>query len=159
MVHRQGSDHLHFAVIGKTSTHIWGAESATHNGAVTVHDPRSRPHFGSISSSQTTSNYDTHDLKQSSHTKFGFIPAWIRPSLDDRYCELIYKRLKDCDHAFIVGGGVGRWSGVNNFVSYIEENHKEFAERVEYRVHFRLSDYPELKLRKIFSEMSREELA
>jgi hypothetical protein len=157
MLHRHDTDHLHFAVIGKTSAQIWGDDSGVHTRPVTVHDPRSRPHLGSVSGPKSTSNYDTRELAQGSRVKFKVIPGWLKPSIDERYCELIYKRVKECDRAFIVGGGIGRWSGINNFMSYLEEHHPEFAKRVEYRVYFRLTDFSESKLRKIFREMSEEE--
>jgi hypothetical protein len=42
-------------------------------------------------------------------------------------------------------------------MTYLAENHPEFEKKVEYRVYFRLTDFPESKLRKIFGEMSDEE--
>ena len=157
MLDRNHTDHPHFAVIGKTSAQIWGEDSGAHSKPVTVHDPRSRPHLGIASGPKTTSNYDRRGLSKTSKAKFGIIPGWLMPSLDDHYCELIYKRLKDCDRAFLVGGGIGRWSGINNFMTHLAENHPEFEKKVEYRVYFRLTDFPESKLRKIFGEMSDEE--
>ena len=158
MLHRNDTDHLHFAVIGKTSAQIWGDDSGVHSKPVTVHDPRSRPRLGSASGPRLTSNYDTSAISKSARSKFGLIPGWLKPSLDENYCELIYKRLKDCDRAFVVGGGIGRWSGVNNFMAYLEEHHAAFAAKVEYRVYFRLTDFSESKLRKIFREMLGEDL-
>ncbi len=158
MHHRHETDHLHFAVIGKTSTHIWLDDSGVHSRPFTVYDPRSRPHVAIASGPRATSNYDTHDLSHGSRAKFSIIPAWLEPSLDQHYCELIYKHLKDCDRAFLVGAGVGRWSGINNFISYLEEHHPDFAKKVEYRIYFRLTDFPENKLRKIFREMSGEQV-
>ena len=150
MLHRHATDHLHFAVIGKTSAQIWGDDSGVHTKPITVHDPRSRPHLGIASGPKATSNYDTREIAHDSLVKFNVIPGWLRPSLDENYCELIYKRLKECDRAYLVGGGLGRWSGLNNFIAYVEERHPVFAAKVEYRIYFRLTDFPESKLRSNF---------
>jgi hypothetical protein len=94
MLHRNATDHLHFAVIGKTSAQIWGDDSGVHTKPITVHDPRSRPHLGIASGPKATSNYDTREIAHDSLVKFNVIPGWLRPSLDENYCELIYKRPK-----------------------------------------------------------------
>ena len=40
MLHRHATDHLHFAVIGKTSAQIWGDDSGVLTRPITLHDPR-----------------------------------------------------------------------------------------------------------------------
>ena len=157
MARRLKTDHLGYAVIGKTRTLIWDEDSHVTTSPFAIYDPKSRPQLGSTSGPRLTSNYDLRDISRNPKGRFRFLSGWMRPSLDEGYCEKIYQHFREFDRIYLVGGGVGRWSGVNNFMSYVESEHPEFAERIDYRCYFRLSDFPMSKIRKIFLSMADDQ--
>jgi len=143
-----------YAVIGKTRTLIWDEDSEVTTSPFVIYDPKSRPQLGSTSGPQPTSNYDVRDRSQGSKGRFHFLSGWMRPNLDPEYCEKIFQHCQEFDRIFLVGGGVGLWSGVNNFIRFIQREHPKFEYKIEYRRYFRLTDFPKSKLREIFSSMS-----
>ena len=156
MLKRHVPSHPAFAVIGKTRTLIWEDGIDSHKRPTTIYDPRSRPRFSSVSGPRSTSNYDYREMSSGSRAKFHFLPAWLEPGLDKRYCELIYHKLQKFDHIYLVGGGIGWWSGINNFIRYIESEHENFQGRIYPARYFRLTDFPEEKLKEIFHRMKAE---
>ena len=156
MLKRHVPSHPAFAVIGKTRTLIWEDGLEAHKRPTAIYDPRSRPSFTSVSGPRSTSNYDYRETSSGSKSKFHLLPAWLEPSLDKHYCELIYHKLQKFDHIYLVGGGVGRWSGINNFIRYVEREHDEFPGRIYPARYFRLTDFPEAKLKRIFHAMQEE---
>jgi len=150
--------HPAYAVIGKTRTLIWEDGLHSHKKPTAVCDPRSRPRFSSVSGPRSTSNYDYRESSSGSRAKFHLIPGWLEPGLDHHYCELIYHKLQKFDHIFLVGGGVGWWSGINNFIRFVETEHEEFPGRIYPARYFRLTDFPEEKLMEIFRKMKADHL-
>lgn len=150
------TNHLGYVVIGKTRTLIWNEDSEAATTPFAIYDPKSRPQLGSTSGPRLTSNYDLRDTSRNPKGRFRFLSGWMRPSLDAHYSEKIYQHIHGFDRVFVVGGGLGRWSGVNNFIGYIENEHPEFLERIDYRCYFRLSDFPTSKLWKIFLAMNED---
>ena len=142
-----------FVVIGKTRTLIWGKKRAVTRKPLALYDPHSRPALGNYAHSKATSNYDSRDYAAGPLGRFSLIPGWMRPNLDARYCKLICERIEDFKEVFILGGGIWKWSGVNNFLDYVAENHPDLLEKIEYRRYFRLTDFSEAKTKKIFHEM------
>lgn len=143
-----------FVEIGKTRTHIWEEIGQVHARPFVIYDPNSRPQLRSTSSPRSTSNYDMHEANKSSGGKFRLVPAWLMPRLDERYCELIYQHLKEFDQVFLVGAGIGKWSGVNNFINYVNKSHPHFSTKIWYQRYIRLTDFSEDELLKIFADMS-----
>ena len=133
------TEKMGFVVIGKTRTLIWGKKRAGTRKPLALYDPYSRPSLGSYA--------------QGPLGRFSLIPGWMRPNLDARYSELICERIEDFKEVFILGGGIWKWSGVNNFLDYVAENHPDLLEKIEYRRYFRLTDFSEAKTKKIFHEM------
>ena len=158
MLKRHVPSHPAFAVIGKTRTLIWEDGLHAHKRPTAVYDPRSRPRFASVSGPRSTSNYDYRESSSGSKAKYHFLPGWLEPGLDHHYCELIYHKLQKFDHIFLVGGGVGWWSGINNFIRFVETEHEEFPGRIYPARYFRLTDFPEEKLMEIFRKMKADHL-
>jgi len=146
--------HAAYAVIGKTRTLIWEHGLDSHQRPHVIYDPRARPKFKSSTSPRSTSNYDMRDLGSGSRAKFGLIASWLKPGLDEGYCYQIYQRLQPFDLVYLVGGGLGKWSGINAFLHYVEEYHEDFPRQVIPLKIFRLTDFPEKKLMKIFHNLS-----
>lgn len=143
-----------YAVIGKTRTLIWEHGLDSHEHPYVIYDPRARPQFRSASGPRLTSNYDTRDLSSGSRARFGVIASWLKPGLDEGYCYQIYQHLQKFDLVYLVGGGLGKWSGINAFLDYVEENHEDFPRHVIPFKIFRLTDFPEKKLMKIFHNLT-----
>jgi len=143
-----------FVVIGKTRTQIWDYGSGGHHKPHVIYDPKSRPHTRIVSGPKSTSNYDTKELAFGARAGFGFLAGWMEPFLDDHYCSLIYQHIKGFEMIYVVGGGLGRWSGINNFMRYLKHHDPELIRRITPIRHFRFTDYPEWKLRKIFDELN-----
>jgi len=158
MLKRHVPSHPAFAVIGKTRTLIWEDGLHAHKRPTAVYDPRARPRFASVSGPRSTSNYDYRESSSGSKAKYHFLPGWLEPGLDHHYCELIYHKLQKFDHIFLVGGGVGWWSGINNFIRFVETEHEEFPGRIYPARYFRLTDFPEEKLMEIFRKMKADHL-
>ena len=135
------TEKMGFVVIGKTRTLIWGKKRAGTRKPLALYDPHSRPALGNYAHAAGPLG------------RFSLIPGWGRPNLDARYCELICERIEDFKEVFILGGGIWKWSGVNNFLDYVAENHPDLLEKIEYRRYFRLTDFSEAKTKKIFHEM------
>lgn len=143
-----------YAVIGKTKTLIWEHGLDSHQHPHVIYDPRARPKVRSSSSPKFTSNYDSQDFSAGSRAKFGLIACWLKPGLDEGYCYQIYQHLEPFDLIYLVGGGLGKWSGINAFLHYVEEYHEDFPRRVIPLRVFRLTDFPQKKLMKIFHNLS-----
>jgi hypothetical protein len=146
-----------FVVINKTRTFIWENTLKDHQRPYVLYDPRSRPRLKKTSSPVATSNYDREELSTTPRGKFRFVPGWMKPSLDSNYCKLIYEHLQQFDHVYLVGGGIGRLSGINNFINYLELSHPHFVEHITPNRYFRFTDFPERKLKEIFEKMVEEE--
>ena len=153
MLKRPAPSRPAYAVIGKTRTLIWDHGLNSFEKPTAIYDPGSRPRFRSVSGPRSTSNYDMKESASGSNAKYRIIPSWLKPSLDPNYCELIYQKLQRFDQIYLVGGGLGNWSGINNFIKYVELRHEEFPGRIIPVIHFRLTDYSERKLMKIFHHM------
>jgi hypothetical protein len=143
-----------YAVIGKTRTLIWEHGLDSKERPHVIYDPRSKPHLSSTSGPKATSNYDTRTQASSSQAKFGLVAGWLKPGLDEGYCYQIYQHLQNFDLIYLVGGGLWRWSGINAFLHYVEENHEEFPRKVIPLKIFRLTDFPEKKLKRIFKNLT-----
>ena len=156
MLKRPVPSHPAYSVIGKTRTLIWEDGLDSHKKPTAIYDPRSRPRFTSVSGPRSTSNYDYREMSSGSKAKYHLLPAWLEPGLDQHYCELIFLKLQGFDHIYLVGAGVGKWSGINNFIKYVELEHEEFPGRIYPARFLRLTDFPEAKLREIFREMKND---
>ncbi len=141
-------------VIGKTRTQIWNKGADGHHRPFVIYDPKSRPQFHSSSGPKSTSNYDVKETSVGSRANFRLFTGWMKPTLDPHYCEFIFHHIKEFDQIVIFGGGIGRWSGVNNFESWANLHHPSFSSRITYVRSFRLKDYSEEKLRKLFRGLS-----
>ena len=153
MLKRKVPEHAAYAVIGKTRTLIWENGIDNHERPYVLYDPRARPRFASSSGPRFTSNYDLREAGAGSRARFRLIASWLRPGLDEGYCYQIYQHLQKFDLIYLVGGGLGAWSGINAFLAYVEENHEEFPRQVIPLKIFRLTDFPEKKLMKIFHNL------
>ena len=142
-----------FVVIGKTRTQIWEGEFNKHARPFVIYDPRSRPTVRATGGTASTSNYDSIDSSRDSKVGFRLLVGWMMPSLNEHYCERIYQHLSGFDRIYLVGGGIGRWSGVNNFMDYAEGLHPGFANKVRWQRYFRFSDFPHSTLEKIFTQL------
>jgi len=151
------SEHSGFIVIGKTRTLIWGQKKLLSQKPHALYDPYSRPRSKNQSHAQTTSNYDCRDYSASSQLHFRVLSGWMRPHLDERYCELIASRIANFDHIYLLGGGLGKWSGINNFMKYTDQHNAFLAKKIEYRRYMRLTDFPDHLAKRIFEEMLLEE--
>ncbi len=156
MLKRPVPSHPAYSVIGKTRTLIWEDGLDSHKKPTAIYDPRSRPRFTSVSGPRSTSNYDYREMSSGSKAKYHLLPAWLEPGLDQHYCEVIFLKLQRFDHIYLVGAGVGKWSGINNFIKYVELEHEEFPGRIYPARFLRLTDFPEAKLREIFREMKND---
>ena len=154
MLKRTVPTHAAYVVIGKTRTLIWehGLDSREHPHV--IYDPRAKPNFKSSKGPRSTSNYDLRDQSFGSKARFHLIAGWLKPGLDEGYCYQIYQRLQKFDLVYLVGGGLGLWSGINAFLKYVEENHDEFPRHVIPLKIFRFTDFPEKKLMKIFRNLT-----
>lgn len=154
-MHESGSPMLPgFVEIGKTRTRIWEEIAQDRARPFVIYDPKSRPQLRTTSSPRSTSNYDVHEVNESSGERFRLFPGWLMPSLDERYCEMIYQHLKNFDQVYLVGGGIGKWSGVKNFIKYVEKSHPHFSTKIQLQHYNRLTDFTEDELLKIFAKMS-----
>ena len=142
-----------FVVIGKTRTQIWEGEFGKHAQPFVIYDPRSRPTVRATGGAAPTSNYDSRDSSRNSKVGFHLLVGWMKPSLNEHYCERIYQHLAGFDRIYLVGGGIGRWSGVNNFMDYAEGLHPDFAKKVRWQRYFRFTDFPQSTLEKIFTQL------
>lgn len=122
-----------------------------------MYDPISRPSFHSVTGPRSTSNYEFKDTRPGARTKFHLLAGWMKPGLDEQYCDNIWDHIRDFDRVYLVGGGKGRWSGINCFMEYLEEYHPDFVVQVTPERHFRLTDYPEYRLMEIFKRLSQSE--
>jgi hypothetical protein len=143
-----------FGVIGKTRTQIWDHQSKSHQWPFVIYDPRSRPRTVRASGPHPTSNYDVAGMGFGQRSRINLLASWMMPKLDDRYCELIYQHMKNFEVIYLVGGGVGRWSGINNYMRFIDNNHPHLTRRISPVRHFRITDFPDKKLQRIFKDMS-----
>ena len=154
MLKRSVPSHAAYAVIGKTRTLIWEHGIDGHERPHVIYDPRARPHFKSSNGPRSTSNYDMSEGRMGSRSKFRLVASWLKPGLDEGYCYQIYQHLQKFDLIYLVGGGLGAWSGINAFLDYVEENHEEFPRHVIPLRIFWLTDFPEKKLMKIFHNLT-----
>ena len=154
MLKRTVPNHAAYAVIGKTKTLIWEHGIEGRERPYVIYDPRARPQYRSSNSPRFTSNYDLRDQGMGSRAKFRLVASWLKPGLDEGYSYQIYQHLQKFDLIYLVGGGLGAWSGINAFLGYVEENHEEFPRHVIPLKIFRLTDFPEKKLMKIFHNLS-----
>ncbi len=154
MVSNSSHDGPLFVVIGKTRTQIWEGNFGTHVQPFVIYDPLSRPTVTATSGTATTSNYDSRDSSRSSNVGYHLWVSWMKPSLNEHYCDRIYQHVKGFDHIYLVGGGIGRWSGVNNFMDYAERLHPGFSKRVTWQRYLRFTDFPQKTVEKIFTRLT-----
>ncbi len=152
-----------YIVIGKSNTLFWDHIYSSREKPCVIYDPALSPKFRSVSevnkrsilvssvwnSSTCPAEHSTKDSKNKVH----FIASWMKPKLDEDYCEHIYLHISHLDHVYLVGGGVGRWSGINNFMKYLSNHHPQTIARITPIRYFRLTDFPEEKLMEIFKRI------
>ena len=142
-----------YVAIQKNRTEIWKSRFKKCAHPYRIYAPSSIP--GGISSNLATasSTRDVTSTRCASKT-FRLIPSWMKPDLEDSYQKRIYDSIKGFDKVYLVGSGVGRWSGINNFMRYIRKTHPEFLSRIHCKRQFRFSDFPPNVLHELFKEMS-----
>ncbi len=141
-------------VMGKTRTQIWNRGTEERHKPFVIYDPNSRPQFQSASGPKSTSMYELKSHHAASGAHFRFIVGWMKPTLDPHYCEFIYNHIRDFDQIVIFGGGIGRWNGVNNFMTWVDSQHPGFSRRITGVKRYRLRDYSEEEMRTIFRALS-----
>ena len=142
-----------FVVIQKNRTVIWEDNFERNRTPVIIYEPDSIPKGVHHNLDVASSTYDVATT-QRANKEFKLLAGWMRPNLNYYYETRIYAHVKSFDHIFLVGGGIGRWSGINNFMAFIDQDHPHFLSRITHERRFRLTDFPESVLFEIFREMS-----
>ena len=163
---RSSPSHPGYVAIGKTRTLFWEHIYNSREKPFVLYDPSSRPRFSSVSGVSgkssyasglgSSSSYDAGHFSTESKARFHLLAGWMKPALNDDYCEHIYRHISHLDHVYLVGGGIGRWSGINNFIRYLEKRHPQAIDRITPVRYFRLTDFPEKKLMEIFKRISSD---
>ena len=145
-----------FVVIQKNRTVVWEDHFEENHHPVIIYEPDSIPKGVHHNLDATSSTYDVATT-QRANKEFKLLAGWMRPNLNYYYETRIYSHLKEFDKIFLVGGGIGKWSGINNFMTFVNEDHPHFLSRIKHERHFRLTDFPDSVLFKIFEEMSTDD--
>ena len=143
-----------YVVIQKEFTEIWEDDFKMHAHPIVIYEPGSIPKGVHHDLDAATSTYDVAST-QRANKSFPLISDWMRPDLNYFYEKRIYHHLKDFDQVFLVGGGLGKWSGINSFLKYIDDYHPKFLNRIQHERRFRLTNFPYSVLFKIFKEMTK----
>lgn len=142
-----------YVVIQKEFTEIWEDDFKMQAHPIVIYERSAIPKGVRHDFDGATSTYDVA-ATQSASKSFPLISGWMRPDLNCLYEKRIYRHLKDFDQVFLVGGGIGKWSGINSFLTYIDDYHPKFINRIQHERRFRFTDFPHPVLFKIFKEMT-----
>ena len=142
-----------YVVIQKNRTVIWEDNFERNHHPVIIYEPDSIPKGVHHNLDASSSTYDVATT-QRANKEFKLFAGWMRPNLNYYYETRIFHHLKDFDEIFLVGSGIGRWSGINNFMAFVNEDHPHFVRRIKHERRFRITDFPESLLFEIFREMS-----
>ncbi len=143
-----------YVVIQKNFTEIWEDDFKLNTRPVTIYEPSSIPKGVRHDLDASSSTYDVA-TSQRANKSFPLIPNWMKPNLENHYQQRIFQHIKGFDQVFLVGGGIGRWSGSNNFMAYVENFHPHFVDRIKHQRRFRFTNFPQSTLFDIFEEMSK----
>lgn len=154
MSHTHKPNHPGYVVIGKTRTLTWDHVKKSHEHPFVIYDPDSKPHIKGFAGQKSTSHYSHETLSRTSGFTYNVIASWLFPGIDQEYCEHIYKHLHDYDHIYVIGGGISKWSGVNDFMSYVREMHPNSVSRFTSKRYFRLRDFSDDEAREIFKQFT-----
>lgn len=155
-MHFQRNEHAErcaYAVIQKNRTIIWEDNFEGNYRPITIYDPYSIPRSVHHDTNASSSTYDVANA-QRANKEFKLLAGWMRPFLNFRYETRIFDHLREFDQIYLVGGGIGRWSGINNFLAYVNEDHPDFVSRIKHERRFRFTDFPDSALFEIFRKMS-----
>ena len=147
-----------YIVIGKTRTIIWRRITKSREHPIVIYDPDAKPQLKSVSGPRPTSNYSYQDHGKGSGGSYKLIPSWLSPRINQKYCDHIYQHLQDFDHVYLLGGGIGRWSGVNNFMEYIAQRHPESLPLFSLKRYLRFTDFSERRAKEILKKMGNNTL-
>ena len=143
-----------YAVIQKNRTEIWEDDFSKRAHPITIYEPGSIPKGVHHVLDAVSSTYDVASIQRANKT-YQLIPSWLKPNLEHGYERRIYQHLKKFDQVYLVGSGLGRWSGINSFMNYATDFHPQFVGHIQRQRRLRFTDFPHPALFEIFREMSR----
>ena len=119
-----------FVAMSRTRAEIWEDDFSPGSQPVIIYEKKAIPKVTHRPTTALSSSHDSVASSSATVEKFSFFTGRMSRKIDHHYAVRIAHHVEHIDEIYLVGGGWGKWSAVNNLVAFLEQHHPDIARHI-----------------------------